>query len=231
MTPASEQLLGFWRRMPESAPFIHPDDAAVLVRHAIDPAAHGIRSELFPQPWVGPIATARGFVLQLNPGYSEAETKIEKDSAEFRQALRDNLSGHTPNLFLDDRFAAHPGRRWVESHLRGVASLDRLRTDIAQIELFPYHSEKFDFPARLQRLLLDLPSTRAIRAFVHGHILPAAERGECGVVVQRRAKDWGLEARKDSPQVIVYRGGMCRGGWITSNTNGGAMLKRVLADG
>jgi hypothetical protein len=168
-------------------------------------------------------------LLQLNPGFSGPEIEIEHSDSDFRKALRDNLGGELPNLFLDSRFTRHPGRRWVESHLRGIAPLERLAAGIAQIEIFPYHSKSFTFPARIARALLLLPSVQVIRKWVHRALVPAAERGDVANVVQRSSKHWGLAGNHETEFLVVYRGGECQGGWMTPKTRGGQLLMRQLA--
>jgi len=146
---SADRLIEFWKDAPQRAPFVHPADAVALRRLGIDLQQHGVHPALFPQPWVGPLRTARAFILQLNPGYSGPEVDIESTDQLFSTSLRENLSGQLPNLFLDPRFKSHPGRAWVESHLRGVASMEDLASEVAQLELFPYHSKAFNLPARI----------------------------------------------------------------------------------
>jgi hypothetical protein len=222
----TDGLIQFWGRVPKKPPFVHPEDAKALRDFGMDLAQFGVDLGLYPQPWVGPIKTARAYVLQLNPGLSGPETKIEKTNSEFQRALRDNLKGELPNLFLDDRFTSHPGRAWVESHLRGVAPLAHLAACVAQVELFPYHSATFKIP---ERMLLALPSVNLIRRWVHDTILPAARSEKVGVVVQRSVKAWNLASHPEGDSIVIYRGAECQGGWVTERTRGGKMIKRILA--
>jgi hypothetical protein len=73
-----DELVEFWRRIPLEAPYMHPLDAARLRELGIDLEYYGIFGGLLPQPWVGPIATASAYVLQLNPGFSDDEVEIEQ---------------------------------------------------------------------------------------------------------------------------------------------------------
>jgi hypothetical protein len=222
-------LLEYWRAVPEVAPYIHPFDASELDRAGIDLERLGVFPSLFPQPWVGPIKTAKVFLLQLNPGFSGPEVEIERSNRDFQVALRENLDGDLPNLFLDDRFSSHPGRRWVESHLRGVASKDSLATIVAQLEIFPYHSKNFAMPGRAKRTLLNLPSVKIMQRWVRDILLPATLDEQVAIVVQRSSKLWGFTAGDESRSVVVYRGAECQGGWITSNTRGGHLIMRYTA--
>jgi len=222
----TDNLIEFWGRVPQAPPFVHPEDATALRNLGVRLAQFDVDVGLFPQPWVGPIKTARAYVLQLNPGLSGLETDIEETNSEFRRALRDNLKGELPNLFLDNRFTSHPGRAWVESHVRGVAPLAKLAAGVAQVELFPYHSATFKIP---KRVLLTLPSVSLIRRWVNDTVLPAARSEKVGVVVQRSAEAWNLTSHPEGGSIVIYRGAECQGGWVTDRTRGGKMLKRILA--
>jgi len=224
------ELTEFWHAVPEEPPYLPPADAAELARKAISLERHGVVPNLFPQPWVGPIKSARAFLLQLNPGFSGPEIEIEQSSWEFRAALRENLKGELPNFFLDHRFSSHPGRRWVESHLRSVASKERIARGIAQLEIFPYHCKNFVMPASVSRVLLNLPSVKIMQKWVRDILLPAGRRDKIVVVVQRSSKIWGLAADQESKSIVVYRGAECQGGWITANTRGGQLIMRCLAE-
>ena len=60
-----------------------------------------------------------------------------------------------------------------------------LQSQIASIELVPYHSKRFSFPAKL---VPSLKSTDLAKKYVHEVLLPAALRGE-RLVVATRARD------------------------------------------
>jgi len=222
-------LTDFWRALPNEPPHLHPADAAEVARAGISLESHGVFANLLPQPWVGPIKTAHAFLLQLNPGFSGPEVEIERSNRDFREALRENLEGELPNLFLDNRFSSHPGRRWVESHLRGVASNRWLASSVAQLEIFPYHSKSFVMSGRVKRILLDLPSVRTMKRWARDILIPAAMRDQIAIVVQRSSKVWGFTPDHESKSIVIYRGAECQGGWITSNTRGGQLLIRCVA--
>jgi len=223
----TDQLIEFWQSVPHSPPFLHPEDATVLRKLGTNLDDYGVDLNLFPQPWVGPIKTARGFVLQLNPGLSGPERKVEATNRDFRQALRNNLRGELENLFLPERFSSHPGHGWVERHLKGVAPLARLAANVAQVELFPYHSATFKIPSRI---LLALPSVELISQWANKVLIPAAQCRKVVVVVQRSSGLWGLSAFAESDSLVIYRGAECQGGWITSRSRGGKALMRLLTD-
>ncbi|MCW5770474.1 MAG: hypothetical protein KIT16_02470 [Rhodospirillaceae bacterium] len=183
---------------------------------------------LFPQPWVGPIRNAKAFVLQLNPGLS-GEVGIESSNPAFRHALEENLNGNLPNLFLDSRFSSHPGRAWVERRMRGVAPMATIATTVAQLELFPYHSKSFSkIPRKIKKSLLDIPSVRAARAFVHSWVLPRAIRGDVGKVVLRSAEYWQIDDGEKSNCVVVHQGWERQNGHCTPRMHGGKLLQRLL---
>ena len=188
-----------------------------------------MHSALFLNPGIGLLRTARAFVLQLNPGYSGVEDEIEGNDPFFSEALRANLSGGLPNLFLDRRFKLHPGRGVGRIASAGVASIERLASGVAQLELFPYHSERFVFSACVRSALLALPSVRAVRHFVHDVLVPEAKAGRACIVVQRSAREWNIGPEMESDFVVVYKGAECQGGWMTAKTRGGPALSRMLS--
>ena len=214
-----DRLIKFWGQEFSQPPYVHPEDSFYLDENG--PFELG----LLPQPWVGDLVNAKVFVLLLNPGLSGKEIEIEKENVKFRQALKTNLLGKSPNLFLDGDFHNHPGRLWMETHLKGVASLEVLRRYVALLELVPYHSKDF----RAYSLADRLPTCEDMRNFVHLNLAPRARAGELTLIVQRAAKQWGFSPADECENIIVYQGGECRGGYMTANTRGGQAIKRQLA--
>ena len=104
----TSELLDFWRLAEGKT--VHPSDQAYLM------SPKGFDLTLIPQPWAGPIATADVFVLHLNPGLDGAERDYEQTNPAFRQALTETLWGNSKYVFLDPRFAQHPGHKWAVDH-------------------------------------------------------------------------------------------------------------------
>ena len=191
---------------------------------------------LLPQPFHGLLETARVYVLMLNPGHDPRDYAWEFGPSAFRETLRRSYSGTTPMLFLDPTFREHPGYRWwvngvqlrriVESvgQYRGLSTVEAQRavaSEVASLELFPYHSRHFD----RHELLGDLRSVALARAFVRDHVRPRAMAGDCGVVVARGNWAWGLE---ESENVVVYSGVEPVSARLGPSSRGGALMLKML---
>jgi len=214
----ARSLFEFWSRLGEG--FVHPDD-----REHLRPG--DFATELHPVPWAGPIETADVYLLYLNPGYSPHDLPYEQTRQDFVALLRDNLAGGAPYFYLLDRFADHPGHAWASRALGKDITQDDLRR-ICVLQIVPYHSKGGAVARRAARRRL--PSSEAIRAFVQQAVLPAARRGEVGLIVARSALLWGVSAADESPNVVVYRRAECRGAFVTPKTRGGALLRRWLSN-
>lgn len=166
--------------------------------------------------------------MQLNPGYSGPEDRIERCNADFSKALRENLKGTLDNLFLDDRFSDHPGRAWTERIFGGTATLEVIREQVALIELVPYHSKKR--PRKLRHLANHLASSLLVKRFLHENLLPRAKKGEIGVVIQRSTTEWECQGMPDTPHFVAYvknaAGKNPLGGYLTPSTLGGQVIRR-----
>jgi hypothetical protein len=196
---------------------------------------------LLPQPYAGDPASASVVILSLNPGLSPADYFGEFRVPEFRRALLANLrqrreSSAFPNLWLDPLFSWHSGFKYWHEKLRKV--IDRLaerhsvaRSEalrlvsgrVASLELYPYHSARFDMPSSLAQQLW---SAKLARSFAHDVLLPRVRSGKAIIVITRHASAWGLSPRRG---IIVYGRGESRGAHLTPNSRGGRAILRQLA--
>jgi hypothetical protein len=139
-------------------------------------------------PWAGPLKTAAVYFLFLNPGLSPEDVDYENREPTFVDALRANLSGADPYVYLLERFCSAPGYRWAKQPFGsdiGDVHSDRM----CVLQLVPYHS-KGGAPAR--RIAPRLPSSQQIRRFVHQGLMPSVLAGEIGLVVARAWRLWGI---------------------------------------
>jgi hypothetical protein len=194
--------------------------------------------DLLPMPFIGNLSNASVFMLMLNPGFGPHDYFGEFEVPEYRAALLSNLrqSGENSFLFLDPRFSWHGGYRYWHRKLQGVIlalasqrgisyGLARqfVQSQIASIELVPYHSLKFAVPKRVSK---KLESVRLAKAFVHSELLPKADSGECLVIVTRAVKSWGLTKNEN---VVLYSGSEARKADLGTRGRGGkAMLTFLL---
>jgi hypothetical protein len=213
---STSELIQFWR-LPERTT-VHPSDAP----HLRDP--RGLDLSLVPQPWAGPLATADIFVLHLNPGLDGIEKEYEEQNSVFRDALVENLGGRSRYLFLDPRFASHPGHRWAVETLGddlGSADTDR----ICFLQAVAYHSKTSQ---DAYRVAPRLPSVAILRKWVGTTLLPDAMAGKVAMVVARAARIYGLDGIPEGPNLVVYRFPEFRRARVTRTTRGGALIRQKL---
>jgi hypothetical protein len=241
-------LAAFWRRLEvatASAPIAHPDDLPFFRRHrpddlvaldadsferhprARDPYFNHL--SLIPVPYVGDLKQADIFVLMLNPGFSRSEYRVEADPA-FSARLRKNLqqefaADSQPFWYLAPDAARHPGYTYWHSRLAGLGSMSSLGRRLAVIERFAYHSAKFGSAAISDRL----PSTQAAKRYVHDVILPRVLANEVLLVVARGATAFGITARDERSNLVVYGPDETASAWLTPNSRGGAAILKWIA--
>jgi hypothetical protein len=165
---------------------------------------------LLPMPYLGNLRRARVFLCSLNPGIGPHDYFGEHHVGEYREALLQNLRQHddTRFVFLEPGHSWHGGSaywgRRLQSIREGVQTSLKLKPrealevcsrSIAVLELVPYHSGNF----KLNRREIDaLESTRLMRNFVFGELLPRHRRGECKLIVLRSRELW-LRPSDDAP--------------------------------
>ncbi|MGE5540201.1 MAG: hypothetical protein ACM30I_16415 [Gemmatimonas sp.] len=216
-TVDADELISYWAALGDRK--VHPHDRDVV-------GEGHFATELVPVPWVGPIRTARVYLLFLNPGLSPHDHGYERDNAEFVAALRSNLTGGVPYVYLQNRFCDHPGYAWASCTF-GDDIREEHTGDMCVIQLVPYHSKEGAVARRAARRL---PSSRIAGAFVRDTLIPRAAHGEIGLIVARSARLWGFgdAAHDDSGNIVVYRGAECRRAFQTEKTRGGRLLRRML---
>lgn len=193
---------------------------------------------LLPQPFHGKVRTASVYVLLLNPGLNPGDYFAEARQPEFRAALAKQLrTADEPFLFLQERFAWHPGFAWwfgklartieaysVAAQVKPAEGRLRFADRLAAIELVPYHSASFGAagvdPMRVE-------SVRLAREFVHDHVLTRAEKGECIVVVTRKVREWGIPAARN---VVLYDRWQAMGASLGPGTPGGKAILRAMLE-
>jgi hypothetical protein len=196
---------------------------------------------LLPVPFVGDLRRADIVILLQNPGFSPSNYFQEFQDQAFRRALRENLrqpraSRRFPFFPLNPRFCYGGSYEYWRNKFGGilaelmrrrgitlVRALEYLSSRVAILELFPYHSSIGPLPTSLLRRLR---SVELARNFVHDTLLPRARSGDAVLIVTRKARQWGLTARKG---VVIYNGSEARSAHLSLNSRGGAeMLKRLL---
>jgi hypothetical protein len=227
----------YWKRKP---PYVRKwlDFEGFIISERLCPKDSDFHFSLLPAPYVGNLAKADVFILQLNPGFSPGDYFAEYERADFKEALKRNLkqefSGvECPFLFLDPRFCWHPGYRWWEAKLtrilRAVAdaqyrgsylhALKAVSKRMASIELVPYHSRRF----RAGQLAERLKSAQAARAWVNDYLVPRAQKGKIVIVATYR---WSL--RNHRKCVVRVKKSAARGFPLTPKTKAGKLILEQL---
>lgn len=197
---------------------------------------------LLPEPFCGNLRTASIYVLLLNPGLGPTDYFGELQVPAFRAARLRNLqqafgAHEVPFYMLDPQFAWHGGFAWWHRkfaaviqeiqrrrHVPYAAAQRALASELASIELVPYHSSVFrDADRWLQRLR----SVELARQFVQEFVLPRVRRREAIVIATRQVSQWNLPTH---PGVITYSNGQARGAHLTPNSPGGRAILDWLQD-
>ena len=255
MTDKVHRLIELWQNCPlDNAPFILPEDKTeiqkrtVLYRSFEDYATSStfghkddtsLHVGLLPVPYVGNLQKAAVFILMLNPGlshgdYLECEDETLKKE-HIRNLRQDNANVEFPFLFLDPRFAWHPGFDYWEKKLGELAhalekkqkityqkALQCLSQCLACLELMPYHSKKFGAGPFLERLI----STQVMLEYVREVLIPKAENDQAIIVVARGKRNWDLPRHKN---IIVYnRKGEARAARLSLKSRGGKAIANQL---
>lgn len=223
MTPAQEAIetplpVAYWSLLGDA--FFHPLDAPRL-----DPTR--VIANRLPQPWTGPLSRADVFVLFGNPGSEGTEDSYEAANPEFAQALRDQLTGEANHVFLDPRFADHPGWAWMYGKFGADLALRDLADRLCTIELFPYAGEDNDYGKSVSSWL---PSSVVLREWVHEDLVPRTLGGEVAMFVMRAARAWGFTPGDREGSLYVAPVGQSQGAYLTAATEAGVLLRQWLRD-
>ncbi|MCG3179572.1 MAG: hypothetical protein BIFFINMI_01910 [Phycisphaerae bacterium] len=180
----ADQVCNPWRKLPESEPYVLPDDAAALAKfNATVPARFEVHTELLPEPFIGR-PDAPVVLLNLNPGYSPNDWKNHTDPAFATKARGNLLHKRTdyPFYLFDPSESRSLGFKWWQRKLRALVD-DCGRKAVAQsvlcVEYFPYHSQHYAGPR------LAVPSQQYSFDLVRSAI-----RREAMIVIMRSEALW-----------------------------------------
>ena len=214
----THRLIRNWRNCSfDSKPYLLPGDQSLLqhkesicVSSSFDEfidsnfgsySNTSLHIGLMPIPYVGNLEKANIYVLMSNPGLSYGDYYAEDTSQIYKNALIRNIRQEFedtdfPFLFLNPRFAWHPGFGYWHSKFKSFLKVIRsefeityqealryLAERIACLEFTPYHSEKFS-----AKSIEGLLSVECVTDFVHSVLVPKAERGEATIIVARGGK-------------------------------------------
>jgi hypothetical protein len=180
-----------WLSLGTSPPFVADIDRAILDAEHVE--RYQLRCDVLPHAWIGNPATARGLILQLNPGFAETDVTEEATIPAYREIVRESLHlGDGAGFWvLDERLRETGASGWWRRRLRALVEAvgeDAVRRHLAVIEYFPYHSIGYHRPPRL-------PS----QDFAFSLVTRAAAAGAV-VVVMRQWESWCAAV----PELISY---------------------------
>ncbi len=248
------RLIHGWRGCSfNSKPYLFPGDLALLkneesicVSRSFDEfidsnfgsySKTSLHIGLLPIPYVGNLENASIYVLMSNPGLSYSDYYAEDNNPIYREALIRNIRQEFdptdfPFLFLNPRFAWHPGFGYWHGKFKGFAkairkefectyqdSLKYLAERIACLELIPYHSENFS-----GNVIKGLRSVEYMIEYAHSVLMPKADQGEAIIIVARGGKYWGM---RQSKNILVYTRFESRAAHITPKTK---KVGRLIAE-
>jgi hypothetical protein len=244
-------------RLPDGR-FVLPGDSAVLNGryswpfttfdgYANSDALDGSRDDKFhlgliPIPYIGDLRNATIYILTLNPGFAPLEYFAQEHSPELRSALLENLRQNTlepgfPFIDFDPNLAWRYLGYWssrlgkIVTELRDkcgsyTKGLGILAKTVCVLELVPYWSRSSECALRVSE---KLESTRAIRLFVRGQLVPRAKSGELSIIVARQAKGWDVQhwGVDHCPDIEVLEGSLRRGAYLGGGKTGELMRMRL----
>jgi len=181
-----------WKNLSRRTPYILANDQKVIKafnRRVTN--AYKINEKLLPDPFLGN-PKAPVVLLNLNPGIGGDERKLHK-KAFFRKACFANLR-HKPASFyyFNKKFKNTDGNIWWRRKMREVIeklklteffgseekALDILGKKIFVIEYFPYHSEKFLNPGKID------PQNYNV------YLVKQAIRRNALIIIMRGKREW-----------------------------------------
>lgn len=141
-----------------------------------------------------------------------------------------------PFVELQPEFSWHGGFAYWQSKLASVIvafarasalsfadARNFFRSQLAAIQLVPYHSESFVLSSRVMR---ELASIQIVKSYVRDVLIPRAASHDCLVIVARSSKHWALSPSKN---VLLYDGVETRSAHLSVASRGGqAILKFLL---
>lgn len=188
-----------WERLPNTPPFILPEDEDLI--HIHNNKYQGTPYEVFlcdeiPSPYIGD-PKASVVLLNLNPGYSPNE-KNSQNLTRFQEIAKANLLHQFyeyPYYVLDPSLGGTPsGYAWFMQKLGPIMqaanlTAQELSKKIFTVEYFPYHSIKYGWQSGV------LPSQKYAINLIEEAIIREA------IVIIMRGKNIWMEA---IPELIEY---------------------------
>jgi hypothetical protein len=188
-----------WHDLPQTPPFVLPDDKAVLDRHPL--VKSELQLDLLPAPHQGDPDSAQVWLLMTNPGGRTNDFELGPDFAlERRRSL--TFESDFPVFSLNSRWTEHAAYQyWTRRlrHLIDAIGIDSVACKLMIVQYFPYQSREY------RPLPEPLPSQR----FTFGLVRRACEQGRLMVVL--RGERYWLKAvpRLSKHGYVMARSPLC----------------------
>ena len=129
-----QDFINYWSNLDTSKrPFIHPGDFEIMkgniysystIKNYVTSSHYWqtqneFHTDLLPIPYAGNLASAKVFILLINPGFNLADYHAELTSPDYFNGLRNNLIQLTENdfpfMFLNPSLLNFPGGQyWIK---------------------------------------------------------------------------------------------------------------------
>jgi len=187
---SENQLFDFWAGVAPDCR-VHPEDEPIL-----QTAKHHLKLCCIPNPYYGPLLTARVVLLFLNPGFLPKDEADAQSEQEMQFYWRQRQGNEPLRSQID-----LAKKSWWVPRVKGFSDQDpeHLRDKMAILELCAYHSETFK-DARLLRLL---PSSQVALEWAQTVLFPQARSKQRVVICMRSHKRWGLERNTSDGWLFV----------------------------
>ena len=198
-----------WSQLPSTAEFVLPGDREIITAYNKQYGSRQdvqLHPELLPEPFIGH-PSAPVYLLSLNPGFSDEDRVLHRNAA-FCRAVERCLQHEEldwPFYYLNPDFADSPGAKWWTGKTRRLAEkvgMQALAQNLFCVELFPYHSRKYQrIPKRISPNGLVPSSEYSLR------LVRQAIAEEKRIVVMRARKHWEElvpELRGYQRRILLY---------------------------
>ena len=181
-----------WSQLPSTGEFVLSGDRESITAYNQQYGSKQdvqLHPELLPEPFIGH-PSAPVYLLSLNPGFSDEDRVLHRNAA-FCRAVEGCLQHEErdwPFYYLNPDFADSPGAKWWTGKTRRLAEkvgMQALAQNLFCVELFPYHSRKYQrIPKRISPNGLVPSSEYSLR------LVRQAIAEEKRIVVMRARKHW-----------------------------------------
>ena len=131
------------------ANFILKEERSIIAKFNAEVSdTYKIRTSIFPAPFMGDVHNASVFILMLNPGYDPKEAKNGYYKAYedwWLQQIQHILPKPKLPLFCLDDDYLQKSPYWANKlkPLTAVAGKEAVSRQVAKVQFFPYHSQKY----------------------------------------------------------------------------------------